>query len=341
MQATHCCDTVSGTIEALKHVVVHGLARHPSRTRHLGSADVCIVAAPPNGQCEQWHSMCPGVPLVVADVADVDDFHVRLCRTLWNHGCQASDSVYRLVSSPGVVTRPRMARCQTLTVPWLSHTRSPASSLLPRERSVRIAFAGGVAGHMQADRVGFSAWRRLLRNACRAMRAVAKCTTIFQPLRGHLARTAVELYTRSVFCLQPPGDTIVRTAIIDAIAVGCIPVFFHVAQAALWPWHWKSDRASVLFDWSAPDAPQNATLALQELLAMPEARVRALQASVSEAAHKLYYRGELGARSQRDAIDVLVDGMLTLKRLPHAGVSARSWSRHNRSGRRVVTHVES
>lgn len=48
------------------------------------------------------------------------------------------------------------------------------------------------------------------------------------------ARAAVELYSQSVFCLQPPGDTIVRQAISDAIAVGCIPVFFHSEQARGW-----------------------------------------------------------------------------------------------------------
>ena len=336
MQSTRCCDAISGTMDALKHVVVNGLARHPDRTMHRASASVCIVAAPPNGQCEPWSALCPNLPLVVVDVADVDDFRARLCPTLWHHRCRAEDTVYRLVSSPGVVTRPRMSRCRSLTTPWLSHARSPSMALAPRERTVHIAFAGGVDGHVQADRVGFSAWRRRLRSACSAMKSAAQCSSIFQALAGRSAHKAIQLYARSVFCLQPPGDTIVRSAIVDAIAVGCIPVLFHEAQAALWPWHWKADRASVLFDWSAPSSSQNATSALHELLGMPASRVRALQAAVVDAARSHFYRGDVGPADQPDAIDALVKGMRRLAKDHHNGVSVRSWSRHDRRGRRIA-----
>ncbi|EOD29714.1 hypothetical protein EMIHUDRAFT_233617 [Emiliania huxleyi CCMP1516] len=70
-------------------------------------------------------------------------------------------------------------------------------------------------------------------------------------MNGRNAADAVELYAASVFCLMPPGDTIVRGAIADALSVGCIPVFLHPAQQHIWPSHWDGKRASVLFDWSA------------------------------------------------------------------------------------------
>ena len=41
-------------------------------------------------------------------------------------------------------------------------------------------------------------------------------------------------YARSDFCLMPPGDTLARQGIVDAIAVGCVPVFFHPGQLSLW-----------------------------------------------------------------------------------------------------------
>ncbi|KAG2241480.1 hypothetical protein Bca52824_096536 [Brassica carinata] len=39
--------------------------------------------------------------------------------------------------------------------------------------------------------------------------------------------TVMEVFQRSVFCLQPKGDSCTRRSIFDSILAGCIPVFFH------------------------------------------------------------------------------------------------------------------
>lgn len=318
-QQTRCCDASSSGF--VKHIVVHALARSSARVANVSDATVCVVAAPPEGACEDWQSLCPrAVPLVVADVADMDIlWTTKLCKTLWrqtgsckNPTMTGGAMVHRLVGSPPVFMRRRMRRCPTLTVPWPSHARSPDAALHPRARRVRIAFAAGVTGHVMATRLGFEPWRRHLRDACHALEDRALCTAIYQPLAGGAARSAIALYARSVFCLQPPGDTVVRSGLVDALSVGCVPVLFHAAQAALWPHHWRAAEASVLFDWprGAPVSRANATAVLQTLLTMPQERVRALQAGVAAAARRTYYRGELGPREQRDANDVLVDEVL-------------------------------
>ena len=281
---------------------------------------MCVVASPPEGQCEQWSGLCPGRQLVVADVADVDDFHTRLCTSLWNRtaNCGAADNVTRIVSSPGGLERRLMRRCRTLTVPWLSHARSPIAAMATRERPIRVAFAAGVTGHILGSRRGFMVWRRKLRDACRALHDPLQCTGVFQSLAGGTARSAVELYARSTFCLQPPGDTLVRTGMVDALSVGCIPVLFHPAQAALWPTHWHSHNASVLFDWTGghthTSEPEkvNASHIIHELLTMPQWRVQRLQAGVVEAARGTFYRGSIGPSSIPDAVDILVDSLLRL-----------------------------
>ena len=107
------------------------------------------------------------------------------------------------------------------------------------------------------------------------------------------------------FCLQPPGDTIPRAGIVDALSVGCIPVFFHPQQQRLWPRHWNASQASLLFDWSTIRG--NASQVLHTLLAMPAERVGALHRAAADAARNMYYRGEVGERRSRDAVDVLVD----------------------------------
>ena len=318
LQRTHCCDAATGSHALIKHAIVRSLARHPARTSSMGKASACVVAAPGGGKCEAWQSLCPtGRPLFVIDVADADDLHSELCPTLWRkfgETCASPSSidqfVYRVVSSPAVLARKHLARCKTLTVPWASHARSPFVAVQHRVRAIRIAFAGAVSGHVMADRLGFSKWRRHLREACGALQDTSNCSSVFQSMAGGAARSAVELYSQATFCLQPPGDTIVRSGIVDALSVGCVPVLFHPAQAALWPDFWPPE-SRILFDWSVrePDAG-NASSALRNLLEMPEERVRSLQTAVAAAARRMFYRGEVGPADQPDAVDVLVESIL-------------------------------
>ena len=72
----------------------------------------------------------------------------------------------------------------------------------------------------------------------------------------------MRLYASATFCVQPPGDTMVRAAIVDAISVGCIPVLLHPAQLRLWPWHWDAAGASAFSDWSNA-TERNATALLR------------------------------------------------------------------------------
>mmetsp|Transcript_6466 Transcript_6466/g.9952 ORF Transcript_6466/g.9952 Transcript_6466/m.9952 type:complete len:536 (+) Transcript_6466:90-1697(+) len=44
-------------------------------------------------------------------------------------------------------------------------------------------------------------------------------------------------YFNSVFCLQPPGDTYSRKAMVDCMVGGCIPVLFFEEQLRLWTHH--------------------------------------------------------------------------------------------------------
>ena len=54
--------------------------------------------------------------------------------------------------------------------------------------------------------------------------------------------TGFEIYMRSIFCLQPPGDTVTRKGMYDSFVVGCIPVTFNkniLQKTAPW-WFTKS-----------------------------------------------------------------------------------------------------
>ena len=118
--------------------------------------------------------------------------------------------------------------------------------------------------------------------------------------------------------MQPPGDSVARAAIIDAMAVGCIPVLLHPAQLALWPWHWAPNASALLFDWTQARR-QDARATLRALLEMPRARVDALRAAGARDVARLTYRGAPGGpghacgEEQRvpDAVETLVQGLLS------------------------------
>ena len=48
-------------------------------------------------------------------------------------------------------------------------------------------------------------------------------------------RKVAELYLDSVFCLQPPGDSVCRRGVWDSLFSGCIPVTFPSKAAGIQP----------------------------------------------------------------------------------------------------------
>ena len=70
-------------------------------------------------------------------------------------------------------------------------------------------------------------------------RDASGCQWVWLSMSGNGAEKAIQLYAEADFCLQPPGDTLPRPGIIDAITSGCIPVIFHPEQRQLWPKHWQ------------------------------------------------------------------------------------------------------
>lgn len=54
---------------------------------------------------------------------------------------------------------------------------------------------------------------------------------------------------KSIFCLQPLGDTPTRKSLFDSILHGCIPVVFHpLTASAMYAWHWGELWKQVLIE---------------------------------------------------------------------------------------------
>jgi hypothetical protein len=134
----------------------------------------------------------------------------------------------------------------------------------------------------------------------------------------------IEVYRRSFFCLQPPGDTATRRGIFDAIMCGCVPVLFSPDQLGgvggfplQYQYHLpRPADLSIL----VPIENQSNVLGYLSAIARDKDRMRLLQAALKEAAPMLQYAHpkdhcQLGgalsaaARCEPDALDVLLRGL--------------------------------
>ena len=253
----------------LAHVIVHSLARHRHRSLTPGDATCCVVASPEErlagAECAGFHTrvaarlialgerVCPGRPIVVVDGPDADGTRDALCSSLWSpRSCARGidDVLVRLSgNAPGiqseVASRLTRGRCRHLPpTPYLAHARSPLGASHDASagpRPLRIAYAAASWGHIDAERHGFVAWRKALRNACKRLAGLnsSACAWVWISMSGMGAEQAIQRYSHADFCLQPPGDTLPRPGILDALSTGCVPVLFHPFQATLWPRHWR------------------------------------------------------------------------------------------------------
>jgi hypothetical protein len=232
------------------------------------------------------------------------------------------------VGSPPV-WRGRLLRCPHITAPWLSHTRDALMAQryrhAPRQYAVSSAFS--ITNHGYEAVKGWGGWRRELRDACGRLKRHMPhvCKHAYQSITGTAVKSALELYAQSTFCLMPPGDSVVRGAILDALSVACVPVFFHSAQRTLWAQHWNASAASVLIDWSVvPASERNGTAALLQLVDMATWRpheTQMLRDAAASAHERLTYRADrgtsaahdrapLGSRDEKpDALDLLVEAL--------------------------------
>ncbi len=120
-------------------------------------------------------------------------------------------------------------------------------------------------------------------------------------------------YRKSVFCLNPPGDSMVRKGTCDSLVYGCIPVFSRV-ESFNKPYYCREgevDHIGVLVDDKKPLLPQ--------LLQIPPEKVRQMQLNIARLGRSLqfseltfvqqkYQRGAL----EFDAFEVAMSTMFKL-----------------------------
>ncbi|XP_074270225.1 putative xyloglucan galactosyltransferase GT11 [Silene latifolia] len=142
----------------------------------------------------------------------------------------------------------------------------------------------------------------------------------------------MNLFQKSDFCLQPPGDSYTRKSTFDTILAGCIPVLFHPGSAYVhYIWHLPKDysRYSVFIPM---DEVMEGKVSIEKiLLKIPKEKIRAMREEVIKLIPRIVYANpNSDVDDLEDAFDVLVQGVLSrvekLKREINEGKNATSES---------------
>ncbi|XP_009364431.2 probable xyloglucan galactosyltransferase GT11 [Pyrus x bretschneideri] len=176
-----------------------------------------------------------------------------------------------------------------------------------QKRRILFSFAGGPRPNLQ------NSIRNEIIDQCRAARRKCKlleCTT--GPDKCHKPVFVMKMFQGSVFCLQPPGDSLTRRSIFDSILAGCIPVFFHPGSAYVqYVWQLPKDytKYSVLIP--AFDIKNGKVSIERTLQKIPRQKVYEMREEVVKLIPRVIY-ADPGSRLETldDAFDIAVKGVL-------------------------------
>ncbi|XP_066346126.1 xyloglucan galactosyltransferase XLT2-like [Miscanthus floridulus] len=180
-----------------------------------------------------------------------------------------------------------------------------------RPRPRLFAFAGAPRSAIKGD------FRALLLEECQAAGAAA-CGAL-DCAEGRCIKNnalVMELFMGARFCLQPRGDSFTRRSLFDCLVAGAVPVLFWRRSAyRQYGWYLPVDGREG--EWSVfidRDQLRAGNLTVRGVLAaIPESRVRLMRKRVVKMIPGLLYSaadGEGLGGGMKDAVDVMVDGML-------------------------------
>lgn len=123
----------------------------------------------------------------------------------------------------------------------------------------------------------------------------------------------MKVFQKSVFCLQPRGDSYTRRSTFDSIIAGCIPVFFHSGTAyAQYLWYLPRNHTKYSVYIPLGNAKEWEKFWIKErLLQIPSGKVLEMREGVIKMIPSIIYANRRdGRRDFKDAFDVAVKGVL-------------------------------
>ncbi|XP_058099288.1 xyloglucan galactosyltransferase MUR3-like [Magnolia sinica] len=128
----------------------------------------------------------------------------------------------------------------------------------------------------------------------------------------HSPSSVMKIFQRSVFCLQPQGDSYTRRSTFDSMLAGCIPVFFHPGSAYVqYTWHLPRNYTRYSVFIPEGDVREGKVSVEKRLLEIPISEVKEMRRNVIGMIPRLIY-ADPRSRLERfeDAFDVAVKGVI-------------------------------
>ena len=117
----------------------------------------------------------------------------------------------------------------------------------------------------------------------------------------------IDWMQKSVFCLQPPGDSPTRKSFYDAIIAGCIPVIFPPASHVYYPFESEINYDNLTVQIPENILSTNVKEILPTLAKIPTEEITAKQLYIQNVIHKLQYSPPNDDHSERfDALYMIL-----------------------------------
>jgi len=220
--------------------------------------------------------------------------------------------VHQLGADVLVEDRQNSAYPHLISIPYPSSIHVSRQSLnkrLPMDwipnkdsrRKVLVSFVGGA--HTQST---FAAPRKRLRQDC-AKAEDGLCEYFnYNHANGVFTCGLHNYMSNATFCFQPGGDSPYRKSLYDSFLVGCIPVIFSQYNAFVAPWHfWSNHRINSMVVLNATAYVSGEFDVLAYLASIDPVRIRKIQGTIAQHAHRLQYALD---DYPDDAIDIILRG---------------------------------
>ncbi|KAK9755243.1 hypothetical protein RND81_01G012200 [Saponaria officinalis] len=126
------------------------------------------------------------------------------------------------------------------------------------------------------------------------------------------ATNVINLFRKSVFCLQPPGDSYTRRSAFDSILAGCIPVFFHPGSAYVqYLWHLPKNYTKYSVFIPIEEVKKGNFSIEKKLLSIPKEEIRVIREEVIKLIPRVVYAHPNSRLVKfEDAFDLSLKGVL-------------------------------
>jgi hypothetical protein len=100
-------------------------------------------------------------------------------------------------------------------------------------------------GSVKTSNTNSNLLRRTLNHQCEHDNKVCQWHQTAHACNGVVNSTSqMLLFRRAIFCPAPPGDSITRKSIFDALLAGCIPVIFAKGSMSQYLWYFSKEEVS-------------------------------------------------------------------------------------------------